>query len=83
MWEVVITLILFAIYVEISPTMGNIWYRTNSDGNKSFSIQGLINLMWYSMISTDMWRIEMWPINVIIWLLICIAIMSVNDYLSI
>jgi hypothetical protein len=36
-----ITFILFGIYVEVNPTMGNIWWRYNSNGIKEIRIQNL------------------------------------------
>jgi hypothetical protein len=79
----VITTILFAIYVEISPSMGNIWYRYDSNNVKRISLSGLLNLMVFPFYNIHMWKIDLWSINIIIWLLFAfiVEILFIKPYL--
>ena len=69
------TVLSFAIYIELSPSMGNIWYRYDSDNVKRIQLIGLINLMAAPLTNQYMWRIEMWDINIFIWLIIALGTM--------
>ena len=65
-----ITIFLFAIYIEIIPSMGNIWYRYNSENRKQVSLHGLIHFLFSPLTNAFMWRIDMWDINIFIWILV-------------
>jgi len=70
LFELFITL-LYLLYVQFSPQMGNIWWR-----NDYFSPMGGIHLMIYPLKEIQMWFPEFWDINYFIWLLfgVCIYI---------
>tara|TARA_B100001093_G_C25915202_1_gene630350 strand:- start:87 stop:350 length:264 start_codon:yes stop_codon:yes gene_type:complete len=53
----------YAMYVEFHPKIGNIWIRMDSDGNKSISIQSLLNLMKKSSIDPVFWKSENLDMN--------------------
>ena len=57
--------ILYLLYVQFSPQMGNIWWRNNY-----FSPLGVIKIIAYPLYEIKMWNIEFWDINYFIWLLI-------------
>ena len=57
--------ILYLLYVQFSPQMGNIWWR-----NDYFSPLGAIKIIVYPLYEIKMWNIEFWDINYFIWLLI-------------
>jgi len=59
----IVATILFAIYVEISPGMGNIWYRLNSDGYKEIRIINLIHIMLAPLTNSFYWWPIYWDIN--------------------
>lgn len=77
-----LTILLFSIYVEISPSIGNIWYRYDSNNEKRICINGLLNLMMYPFQNIYMWKIELWSINIIVWLIAAgiIELLFINLY---
>jgi hypothetical protein len=61
----ILLLLLFLLYVQFSPQIGNIWIRDNV-----FSPYGAIKLIMYPLQEVKMWNIEMWDSNIFMWLLI-------------
>jgi len=67
--------IIFGIYVEVNPKLGNIWYRIDMNGEKQIYIINLFRLMFAPLYYMFYWYIYMWDINFFIyWLAIYIAI---------
>ena len=60
----VILTILYLLYIQFSPGMGNIWYRNN----EYFSFMGAWNVMMFPLQNSAMWDISMWDINYFIWI---------------
>ena len=65
----IFTFIFYALYIEFSPGMGNIWWRTNSDGFHSFQPINLFNLIRQSFTPT-LWKPELLDLNFIYFFLI-------------
>ena len=65
---ILITLI-YLLYIQFSPGMGNIWYRNN----EYFSPMGAIRVMVYPFYNAQMWYPNMWDINYFIWILFYFA----------
>jgi hypothetical protein len=57
--------ISFIAYIELSPGMGNIWYRNNR-----LVPMGAINVMMYPFKNRQMWWPGVWDINYPMWLII-------------
>jgi hypothetical protein len=55
--------IVFAIYVELSDGMGNIWYRTNSTGNREIYVESLWGLMMAPFVYKFYWWYEYLDLN--------------------
>lgn len=72
--------ILFALYVEFSPSMGNVWYRKDSDGIGFFSFGGLFDLIIFPLKNLQMWYPSMWDINFYIWIGVSYIIFNYNNY---
>ena len=53
----------FVVYMEVSPRMGNIWWRDDR-----VSVEGAIRCMVYPLSEWRMWRPDMWSGNWFIWL---------------
>ena len=67
----IIAFIIFGIYAETSPELGNIWYRIDMDGNKQIYIINLFRFMFAPLYYIFYWDIMMWDINFFIyWLII-------------
>jgi|UniRef100_A0A6C0H0C7 hypothetical protein len=74
---IIISTIIFAIYVEISPHMKNIWYRTNSSGEKSFQLENLFILMSGPLNYDFYWHPRYYDINYFIYLFITFIIIEI------
>ena len=61
----------FLIYIQFSPTMGNIWYRCGY-----FSPQGACRMILYPLKESLMWKPNMWLINYYMWLLMSMLIIT-------
>jgi hypothetical protein len=59
--------IIFAIYVEVNPKLGNIWYRIDMNGDKQIYIINLFRLMFAPIYYIFYWYIYMWDINFFIY----------------
>lgn len=78
--EIFIT-IIYLLYVQFSPQIGNIWWR-----NDYFSPMGAIKIIVYPLYEIKMWNVEFWDINYFIWVLfgvIIYFIINLNDILYI
>ena len=67
----IIIFIAYSLYVQLSPTMGNIWLRTNADNEQIFCPLGLIELI-ISPLYPDryyFWTIQFWPIIFFVYLI--------------
>ena len=53
----------YALYVQFSPRMGNVWYRIDSTGEKSLNISSLINIMKETSINKEFWKFKNLDIN--------------------
>ena len=70
--------VLFLLYIQYSPGMGNIWYRNN----EYFSPMGAFNVMIFPFHNLQMWYPTMWDINYIMWLLLGIVSNLILDFIS-
>jgi hypothetical protein len=60
----IIVLILWVLYIEFAPRMGNIWLRPNSKGNKTFRPSGILNLMIQPFTDLQYWYPRNWDLNI-------------------
>ena len=73
----IITL-LFLLYIQYSPGMGNIWYRNN----EYFSPMGALHVMVFPFQNVQMWYPTMWDINYIMWLLLGVFVHSIFVFIG-
>ena len=71
----IIATFLFGIYVEINPTIGNIWYRINTNG--VIQIKNLFIFMFAPLQYIFYWNISMWDINFFIYWITIYLIFSI------
>jgi hypothetical protein len=66
-----IILIAYSLYVQMSPTMGNIWLRPDIDGTQVFCPLGLIDLIFAPLKPDKLyfWEPHFWPINFFVYLI--------------
>ena len=65
---ILIGTISYAIYLELSPGLGNIWYRTGVDGVKHIKIFNLLNIMIKPLTNKDLWTPSLWDTNYFIFI---------------
>lgn len=78
LFTIFIITLLFLLYIQYSPGMGNIWYRNN----EYFSPMGALRVMIFPFQNVQMWYPTMWDINYIMWLLIGVFVHSILDFIG-
>ena len=68
--HILIVLIVFSLYVQYSPTMGNIWLRTNSENEQVFCPMSLVELILSPLYRSYFWHYSLLPINFCVYLLV-------------
>jgi len=63
---ILVSLIIYVLYLEINPKIRGIWIRPNSEGNYVISFYGLYDLFIYPFKNIKMWFPMMWDMNVYI-----------------
>jgi hypothetical protein len=61
--------VLYLMYIQFSPGMGNIWYRND----EYFSPIGAVKMILAPFYVKELWRPEFWDINFIVWSLFYIS----------
>ncbi len=69
-----IVLIIYSLYVQFSPTMGNIWLRTNAENEQEFCPMSLIELICSPFYRPYFWHYSLLPINFWVYLLVYLVI---------
>ncbi len=72
----IISTFIFAIYVELNPKMTNIWYRINSEGNKTIQLENLFELMLGPLKYSFYWLPNYFDINYFIHFLVILIIIE-------
>ena len=71
-----ITTFIYILYIEFSPTMGNIWFR-----NGVFAPYNIIRLMIAPLYDSNYWMYTtMWMINYPLWIILQTIINFINYY---
>lgn len=67
MYIFLLSFIIFLLYLELSPKLGNIWYRLNSENIKVINISSIITFLIYPLQNISFWYINNWDLNFIIY----------------
>lgn len=59
-------LILFILYLELSPKLGNIWFRYASTGEREIQPESLLHFLSYPFKNGLFWKPENWDLNFIV-----------------
>ena len=70
-YHLIFVFIIYSLYVQLSPTMGNIWLRSNSEGDPIFCPLNLFELMVAPLQSDKLyfWEPHFWPINFFVYMI--------------
>ena len=69
---------IYIIYIEFSPTMGNIWIR-----NGVFAPYNIVHLMVAPLYNWNYWSYaSMWMINYPLWLIIVFIVANMRQLLN-
>jgi len=79
---ILISTIIFAIYVEINPSMTNIWYRITADGSKTIQMENLFKLMSGPLIYDFYWYPRYFDINYFIYLLVVFILIEIYTVIN-
>ena len=63
-----VSLFLWALYLQFSPKIGNIWIRDDSEGNRIFVPVNILNMIYHSISRITFWYPSNWDLNVFIWI---------------
>ncbi len=69
-FHILFVTIIFSLYVQFSPTMGNIWLRNDSENITRFYPMNLIRLMFYPFVESYFWQYSFLPINFWVYLVV-------------
>lgn len=67
MYIFLLSLIIYLSYLELSPGLGNIWFRLNVDNVRVINIIGALNMIFYPIKDLSFWSIENWDLNFFIY----------------
>ena len=73
-----ISTVLYALYVQYNPKIGNIWIRKDDEGNEVFVPKNLLKLMGRPLHDVSFWRPENLDMN---WVFLTLS--SVGLYASV
>ena len=68
--------IIFLLYIQYSPGMGNIWYRNN----EYFSPMGAVKVILFPLQNINMWKPNMLDINYFFWLVLTLVLIWIILY---
>lgn len=67
MYIFIISLIVYLSYLELSPGLGNIWYRLNADNIRVINLFSALNMLLYPLKNITFWYIKNWDLNFFIY----------------
>jgi hypothetical protein len=81
-FEIIISLILYSIYIQFSPSMGNIWIRQNHNNENILCLNNLLILIFKPLTEWYFWSINFLSINYWIYLIIILIIFNTYKFYS-
>lgn len=67
MYIFLISLLIYLAYLELSPGLGNIWFRYNSNNIRCINILGAISMILYPLKNLTFWYVQNWDLNFFIY----------------
>lgn len=63
LYSFIIYLIIFASYLELSPGLGNVWYRIGVDGVRHIRLSHLFTFILNPFSMIELWYPRNWDLN--------------------
>lgn len=60
-----LSFLLYCLYLELNPKIGNIFFRKDGKGEKHFNIMGITPLLKAPFMNDYLWQPENWDLNFI------------------
>lgn len=79
MYVFLLSLIIYLSYLELSPGLGNIWFRINSNNIRCINILGAINMILYPLKNITFWYINNWDLNFFMYYIFFNIILYIYD----
>lgn len=70
----------FAAYLELSPKIGNVWYRMGADGIRHVRLENLWAFIVKPIYMIELWYPSNWDINYIVGILIIVLLYYTHRY---
>ena len=67
MYVILLSLLVYLSYLELSPGLGNIWYRLNADNIRVINFLSALNMILYPLKNITFWYFENWDLNFFIY----------------
>ena len=75
------SILLFAFYLELQPSLTNIWFRENSDRIKEIQLKNLVVFSLAPFHHLFYWYPNFWDINFFIWWLVSFLLLCGFNHL--
>lgn len=63
--KIILSLIIWILYLELSPEIGNIWIRTDHTGHRKVNLFNIVRFVTESLKVSEMWKIDFLWENII------------------
>ena len=72
-----IYIILFILYLEVSPRLGNVWLRYDHRGKLRIHIGSLLQFIYQPFTNSFFWKPEFWDLNIYVGIYIFTIIIKI------
>ena len=63
LFRFILYFIIFALYLELNPSLGNIWYRIGEDGIRHIQLVNLLYFIIEPLKNRFLWNLEFLDLN--------------------
>ncbi len=74
-------LLIYATYLELHPSIGNVWFRTASDGLRRINLQSLGRMIFAPLQMKELWYPNNWDLNFFVGVFATFGVLKIyKDY---
>ena len=74
---------LYALYVQFSPKIGNVWIRKDSNNEDVIVLDNLLNMMKQPLCNKDFWKLKTLDMNFLAWFLSVYGIVHTVKFIQV